>query len=164
MSNRARSRSGFQDHGNKTPSHSALSVFLTTSKRMLVHARASHLPIAENPIVEIAAPRRRALSRLLGFAGGHAKPAEIDASGRLLLPLLPREETGKLRQNVRAAEVRVALVGNVLREITKPLQRRQSRGRAAFAAQRSRRARPPLNSLKNQQLAYGLQIYRAQPR
>jgi hypothetical protein len=134
MNNRA--RSGFQDHGNKTSSRPALSVFLTTSKRMLVHALAKHPDITEEAPMEIAAVRQRALSRVLGFAGRHAKPAEIDASGRLLLPLLPREETGKLRENVRAAEIRVALVGHVLHEIAKPLQRRKSRGWAALAAQR----------------------------
>ncbi len=113
--------------------------------------------------MEIAA-RRRAPSRLLGFAGGHAKPAEIDASGRLLLPLPPREAPGKLRENVRAAEICVALVGNVLREIAKPLRRRQSKGRSSFAAQRSRRARPALNSFQNPELAYSLQISGAQAR
>ena len=101
---------------------------------MPVHARAIHTHIAEKTLMEIVAAREHALSRLLGFAGGHAKPAEIDASGRLLLPLLPREEIGKLRQNVRVAKIRVALVGNVLHQIAKPLQRSKSRGRATFAA------------------------------
>ncbi len=91
---------------------------------MPVHARATHTYIAEKTPMEIAAAGRRALSRLLGFAGGHAKPAEIDASRRLLLPLLTREESGKLRENVRAAEVRIALVGDVLQQVAKPLQRR----------------------------------------
>jgi hypothetical protein len=103
---------------------------------MLVNARAKHTHIAEKALMEITAGRQRALSRVLGLVGRHAKPAEIDASGRLLLPLLPREEIGKLRENVRATEIRVALVGNVLHEIAKPLQRRKSRGRAALAAQR----------------------------
>ena len=91
---------------------------------MPVHARATHIYIAEKTLMEIAAAGWRALSCFLGFAGGHARPAEIDASRRLLLPLLTREESGKLRENVRAAEVRIALVGNVLRQIAKPLQRR----------------------------------------
>jgi hypothetical protein len=119
-------RSGFQDPGNETSSHPALSVFLTTRKRMPVHARATHtyFYIAEKAPMEVAAAERRAFSRLVGFAGGHAKPAEVDASGRLLLPLLTREEPGKLREDVRAAKIRVTLVGNVLREVAKPLQRR----------------------------------------
>lgn len=90
---------------------------------MPVHARATYRDIAEKAPMEIAAARQRAPGRVLGFAGGHAWPAEIDASGRLLLPLPPCEEPGKLRENVRAAEIRVALVGNVLREVAKPLQR-----------------------------------------
>jgi hypothetical protein len=100
---------------------------------MPVHARATHTYIAEKTPLEIAAAGWRAVSRFLGFAGGHARPAEIDPSRRLLLPLLTREESGKLRENVRAAEVRIALVGDVLREIAKPLHRRQSRGGATFA-------------------------------
>jgi hypothetical protein len=51
----------------------------------------------------------------------YAGPAAIHTSRRLLLSLLPREEPGKLRENVRAAEVCVALVGNYVREIEKPL-------------------------------------------
>lgn len=90
---------------------------------MPVHARAIHTYIAEKAPVEIAAARQRAPGRVLGFAGEHAEPAEIDPSGRLLLPLPPREEPGKLRENVRAAEICVALVGNILREVAKPLQR-----------------------------------------
>jgi hypothetical protein len=133
---------------------------------MPVHARATHTSfyIAEKAPMEVAAAGRRALSRLVGIAGGHAKPAEADASGRLLLPLLPREEPGKLREDVRAAKIRVTLVGNVLREVTKPLQWRQSGGRTAFAAQGSRRARPTLNSLQIHTLAYSLQIFGAHTR
>jgi hypothetical protein len=94
---------------------------------MPVHARVTHTCfyiIAKKAAMEVAAAGRRALSGLVGFAGGHAKPAEVDASGRLLLPLLTREESGKLREDVRAAKIRLALVGNVLREVAKPLQRR----------------------------------------
>jgi len=91
---------------------------------MPVHARATHTYIAEKTPMEIAAAGWRAFSRFVGVAGGHAKPAEIDASRRLLLPLLTREESGKLRENVRAAEVRIALVGDVLQQVAKPLQRR----------------------------------------
>jgi hypothetical protein len=57
----------------------------------------------------------------VGIAGGHAEPAEVDASWRVLLPLLARKDARKLRENVRDAEIRVALVGNVLREVAKPL-------------------------------------------
>ena len=39
------------------------------------------------------------------------------------MPLFQSEEPGKLREDVRTAEIRVALVGNVLREAAKPLQR-----------------------------------------
>ena len=70
---------------------------------MPLHARATHTYFAEKTLMEIAAAGRRALGRFLGIAGGHARPAEIDASRRLLLPLLTREEPGKLRENVRAA-------------------------------------------------------------
>ena len=91
---------------------------------MPVHARATDIYIAEKTLMETAASGRRALSRLLGFAGGHAKPAEIDATRRLLLPLLTREEPWELRKDVRVAEVRFALVGNVVRQVAKPLQRR----------------------------------------
>lgn len=91
---------------------------------MPVHARATHIYIAEKTPMEIAAAGWRAPGRFMGFTGGHARPAEIDASRRLLLPLLTREEPGKLRENVRTAEIRIALVGNVLRQIAKPLQRR----------------------------------------
>jgi len=91
---------------------------------MPLHARAKHTHIAEKDPMEIAAARQCALSRVVGSAGGHAKPAEIDADGRLLLPLPAREKPGKLRKNVRTAEVRFALVGDVLREVAQPLQRR----------------------------------------
>jgi hypothetical protein len=57
----------------------------------------------------------------VGIAGGHAEPAEVDASWRVLLPLFARKDARKLRENVRDAEIRVALVGNVLREVAEPL-------------------------------------------
>jgi hypothetical protein len=91
---------------------------------MPLHARAKHTHIAEKDSMEIAAAGQCPLGRVVGSAGGHAKPAEVDAGGRLLLPLPAREKPGKLRKDVRAAEIRVALVGNVLREIAKSLQRR----------------------------------------
>jgi hypothetical protein len=47
---------------------------------------------------------------------------------------------------MRAAEICVALVGDVLREIAKPLQQKQSGRRAAPAAQGSRGARAVVKS------------------
>jgi hypothetical protein len=96
--------------------------------------------------VEIAFAGNRALGGVLEFAGGHAKPAEIDAGWGLLLPLFQSQEPGKLREDVRAAEICIALVGDVLREIAKPLQRKQSGRGAALAAQGSRRTRALLKS------------------
>jgi hypothetical protein len=111
---------------------------------MPVHARATHTCITEDALMEIAAAWQRTPDCFLGFAGGHAKRAEIDATRRVLLPLFAREEAGKLCEDVRASQVCVALVGNVLREIAQPLQWRWSRRRAAVAPQRSRRARASL--------------------
>ena len=114
---------------------------------MPVHAAASHtVHFAENSAVEVAAAGQRAVGHVLEFAGGHTKPPEVDASRRLLLPLFQSEEPGKLREDVRTAEICVALVGDVLREIAKPLQRKQSGHRAAPTAQRSRRARALVKS------------------
>jgi hypothetical protein len=96
--------------------------------------------------VEIAIAGERALGGVLEFAGGHARPAEIDASRGLLLPLFQSQEPGKLREDVRTAEICVALVGDVLREIAKPLQRKQSGRRAAPTAQGSRGARAVVKS------------------
>ena len=125
--------------------------FFSRAARESGNARASHtLRFAEDAAVETAAGER-AFGGVLGLVGGHAGPAAIDASGRLLLPLFASEEPGKLREDVRTAEIRVALVGDVLREVAKPLQRRESGGRAALAAQGSRRARPAVgpNSKKS---------------
>jgi len=98
-------------------------------------APASHtLPFAEDAAVEIAAAGSCALSSVLGLAGRHSGPAAINASGGMLLSLFPSEEPGKLREDVRVAEIRDALVGDVLRKVAKPLQRRQSGRRAALAA------------------------------
>jgi hypothetical protein len=96
--------------------------------------------------VEIAVAGERALGGVLEFAGGHARPTEIDASRGLLLPLFQNKEPGKLREDVRAAEICVALVGDVLRETAKPLQRKQSGRWAAPAAQGSRGARAVVKS------------------
>ena len=120
--------------------------FFSRAARESGNARASHtLRFAEDAAVEIAAAGERAFGGVLGLVGGHAGPAAIDAGRRLLLPLFASEEPGKLREDVRTAEIRVALVGDVLREVAKPLQRRESGGRAALAAQGSRRARPAVS-------------------
>jgi hypothetical protein len=97
---------------------------LISRKKMPLHARAKHTHIAEKDPMEIAAARQCSLSCVVGSAGGHAKPAKIDADGRLLLPLPARKKPWKLRKDVRAAEIRVTLVGDVLREVAQPLQRR----------------------------------------
>jgi hypothetical protein len=107
------------------------------------NAPSSHtLRFTEDAVVEIATTGDCAVGSFLGPAGRHAGPAAIHASRGLLLPLFTNQEPRKLREDVRAAEIRVALVGNVLRKIAKPLQRRESRRWAALAAQGSRRARP----------------------
>jgi hypothetical protein len=90
---------------------------------MPVHASAPYtLHLAQNAAVEIVVAGLRAISYVLEFAGGRAQPAEVDASRRLLLSLLQSEAPGKLRKNVRNAEICVALVGDVLREVKKSLQ------------------------------------------
>jgi hypothetical protein len=120
--------------------------FFPRATRESGHAPASQtLRFAEDAAVEIAAAGERAFGSVLGLAGGHAGPAAIDASRWLLLPLFESEEPGKMRKDVRTAEIRVALVGDVLREVAKPLQGRESGGRAALAAQGSRRARPAVS-------------------
>jgi hypothetical protein len=88
------------------------------------HARATEtLPFTENPAVEIVAAWLRAVGDFLDAARGHAGPAEVNASWRLLLPLFASQGPGQLRQDVRAAKICVALVGDVMREVTKPLHR-----------------------------------------
>ena len=99
--------------------------------------------------MEIAAAGQRPLGGVLELAGGHAKPAEIHTGRGLLLPLFQSEGPGKLREDVRDAEVCVALVGDILREVAKPLQREHSGRRTALATQRSRRARQALSPPKN---------------
>ena len=112
--------------------------------------------------MEIAVAGERSLGGVVGIAGGHARPAAINASRWMLLPLFPSEEPGKLCEDVRTAKVRVALVGDVLREVAKPLQRRESGGRAAFAAPGSRRTRPAVNPRStNPALSHAGQTLRA---
>jgi hypothetical protein len=119
------SGSEFQDHGNKIYSHPALSVFVANGNTMPVDASATHtVHFAQDIAVEIAAAGQRAVGHVLEFAGGCAKPPEVDAGRRLLLSLFQSKAPGKLREDVRDAEIRVALVGDVVREIAKPSQRR----------------------------------------
>ena len=82
----------------------------------------------------IAVAGQRVIGDVLAFICGYAGPTEIHADGSLLLPLLASQGPCGLREDVRAAKICVALVGNVLREIAKALQRRQSRSGAAPAA------------------------------
>jgi len=96
--------------------------------------------------VAIAFFGERAIGDVLAFICGLAGAVEIDGGSGLLLPLFASQGPGKLREDVRTAKICVALVGDVLRKITKALQRRQSGSRAAPAAQRSRGARAIVNS------------------
>lgn len=105
---------------------------------------------AEDAALEIAAVGDCPLGSVLGPTGEHAGPAAVDASWGLLLSLFPGEEPGKLREDVRTAEVRVALVGDVLRESAKPFRWRQSRSRAALAPQGSRGARPAVSPTRQE--------------
>jgi hypothetical protein len=116
------------------------------------------LRFAEGGALAIVGVRDCAPGSVLGPLGGHAGPTAIGASRRLLLSLFKGEEPGKLREDVRAAEIRVALVGDVLREVPNPLQRRESRSWTALAPQGSRRARPPLRSNSKKTLAHDGQI------
>jgi len=100
---------------------------------------------ATQSAVALAVVGQRVIGDVLAFICGHAGTVEIDGGSGLLLPLFTGQGPGKLREDVRAAEICVALVGDVLCEIAKPLQRRQSRSWAAPAAQRSRGARAAVN-------------------
>ena len=82
------------------------------------------MQFAENCVVEIAVFGQRLIGDVLAFVCGHTGPTEIDASGRMLLPLHTSQGTRKLREDVRAPQIRIALVGHVLREVAEPLQRR----------------------------------------
>jgi hypothetical protein len=86
------------------------------------------------PLVAIAVVGQRVIGDVLAFICGYAGAAEIDSGRGLLLPLFTSQGAGQLREDVRTAKICVALVGDVLQEIAKPLQRRQSRCRAALAA------------------------------
>jgi hypothetical protein len=71
--------------------------------------------------LEIVAAGQRAAGDVLELAGGHTDAAEIHANGGMLLPLFHGQGVRKLHQDVRAAEICVALVGDVLCEIPKSL-------------------------------------------
>ena len=87
-----------------------------------MNARVSHTPrVAEDATVENAAAGDCTFGGVLGLVGRYSRPAAVDASRGLLLPLFASEEPGKLRENVRTAEIRVALVGDLLHEVAKTL-------------------------------------------
>jgi len=89
------------------------------------YARAlHHILFTEKTTLENAAIGERAAGDVMELAGGYAHMAEIDASRGLLLSLLQGQGIRKLRQDVRNAEICVALVGHLLREIPKSLQRK----------------------------------------
>jgi hypothetical protein len=107
------------------------------------NAPSSHtLRFTEDAVVEIATTGDCAVGSFLGPAGRHAGPAAIHASRGLLLPLFTNQGPRKLREDVRTAKVRYALVGDVLHKVAKPFQRRESGRRAALTPQGSRRERP----------------------
>ena len=88
------------------------------------HARALHtIVFTKKTALEIAATCKRAPGDVLEFACGHTGATEISANRGMLLPLFQGQGFRNLRQDVRDAEICVALVGHVLREIPKPLQR-----------------------------------------
>ena len=124
--------------------------FFSRAARESRHARALHyLFFAKNAALEITAIGHYAVGHVMELAGGHTHLAEIDASWRLLLPLLEGQSVRKLRQDVRNAEICVAMVGHLLREIAKPLQRKQSWLGAAPAASGSRRTRAAVTPYQN---------------
>ena len=71
--------------------------------------------LAQNSAMAIAVAGQRASGCVLGVTGGHSRHTENSARGGVLLPLFAREGPGKLREDVRTAEIRDALVGDVLR-------------------------------------------------
>lgn len=88
------------------------------------HARALHtILFAKNAALEIAATWKRAPGDVLELACGHTGATEISANRGMLLPLFQGQGPRNLRQDVRDAEICVALVGHVLHEIPNPLQR-----------------------------------------
>jgi hypothetical protein len=88
------------------------------------HARALHtILFTKKAALEIATTWKRAPSDVLGLACGHTRATEISANCGMLLPLFQGQGPRNLRQDVRDAEICVALVGYVLHEIPKPLQR-----------------------------------------
>jgi len=67
--------------------------------------------------LETAAAGQRTPGDILEFAGGYTGAAEINANRWMLLPLFQGQGLGQLREDVRDAEICVALVGDVLHEI-----------------------------------------------
>ena len=88
------------------------------------HAQVLHtILFTKKTALEIATPWKRAPGDVLELACGHPGATEISAKRGMLLPMLQGEGLRNLRQDVRDAEICVALVGHVLHEIPKPLQR-----------------------------------------
>jgi hypothetical protein len=71
----------------------------------------------------------------------HFRTSPSNHAGRLLLWLCPVENVGRLHQNVRTAQVRLALVGSHLRQAAHDHSHREVRRRAKVAASRPRRTR-----------------------
>jgi len=94
------------------------------------------------------------MARALGWRGAaddglepvcrHTWPATCQTVSRLLLPLRAFAWLGELRENVRAPQICVALVGRFLRQAARTFRGKQSRRGAALAPCRSRRTRAPL--------------------
>jgi len=74
----------------------------------------------------------------------HARPVACSAVSGLLLPLRARATLGELRENLRAAEIRIALVGRLVRQAARAFRGGQSRRWSALAPSRSRRACAPI--------------------
>jgi hypothetical protein len=70
----------------------------------------------------------------------HFRASPSNHSGRLLLRLCPVENVGRLQQNVRAAQVRLTLVGRHLRKAAHDHSHRKVRRRPAIGTSRPRRA------------------------
>ena len=71
----------------------------------------------------------------------HFRTSPSNHSGRLLLWLCPVENVGRLHQNVRTAQVRLALVGSHLCKAAHDHSHREVRRRAKVAASRPLRTR-----------------------
>jgi len=88
------------------------------------HAQALHtILFAKKATLEIATTWKCAPGDVLELACGHTGATEISANRGMLLPLFQGQGPRNLCQDVRDAEICVALVGHVLHEIPNPLQR-----------------------------------------